>query len=116
MKNFNEKLAEYISQNFNSKKEFSEKLKVDRQSVIYFSSLTNPRNPTFDFLLKFIEHDPSIDLNYFLKNFVESPAKFTKVNNVSELNEKGENYNENNISLLEEIKAQNEKILKLLEK
>ena len=116
MKTFNVKLAEYIKQRKKKKKEFSELIGHDIQSIIYFTSLTNPRTPTHIFLMKWLKYDADIDLNYFLKDHIETPQKLIKINPDSFVNEKGEVYEKENAELLHVIKSQNDKILAILQK
>lgn len=116
MKTFNEKLAEYIKQKGLTKKEFSELIGQDSQSILYFTSISKPRTPTHIFLMRWVKYDPDIDLNYFLKDHIDSPQKLIKVNSDSFVNEKGEVYGKNENELLNVIKSQNDRILAILEK
>lgn len=114
MKTFNTKLDEYIKQKGLAKKDFAELIGHDIQSIIYFTSISKPRNPTHAFLMKWINYDPDIDLNYFLKDSIEKAQVLRKVETGFNVNEGSSKYN--NIELLEEIKEQNDKILSLLSK
>jgi len=113
MKTFSEKLTTFIMSQGMTKKEFGEHIKSDRQAVLNY---TNGRTPSIKFIYQILDKYPDFDLNYYLKDWIDSPQKLVKVDNFNSIHESSSNYDGNKEDILKEIKALNEKVLLLLEK